>query len=130
MIKTVCLDANIIIRYLEADNPSLSPKAKELFSKAEKGSTKIYIDEVIIAEVIWVLSSFYEQSRQTISNKLTSLLSPKWIINPRKKLILATLNSYSVSNLSYIDNWVLQVSKLKKLKLETFDKNLQKAGII
>lgn len=127
MIKTVCLDANIIIRYLEADNLSLSPKAKKLFSRGEKGKIKIYLDEVIIAEVVWVLSSFYEQSRQAISTKLITLLNPKWITNPRKKLILATLNSYSVSNLSYIDNWILQVSKSKKLKLETFDKNLHKA---
>lgn len=126
MKKTVVVDANIIIRFLLHDHPKLSKAAKTIFQKAEKGVHKIYLDEVILAEVIWTLSSFYKIKKNDLVDRLQKLVSQDWLVNPKKKLLLATLELYLSSNLDYIDCWVLNVSKSLGINLETFDRNLKK----
>ena len=60
MSKTILIDANIVIRFLLNDSPKLSRKAKAIFRQAEAGEIKLFFDEVIVAEIIWTLSSFYK----------------------------------------------------------------------
>ncbi len=126
MKSQICIDTNIIIRFLQADHPELSPRAREIIQRAEFGKYQIYVDEIMIAETVWVLSSHYKWPKQEVIEKLQQLISCKWAINPRKGLINRVFRLYSKTNLSYIDCWLTEVSKTNKLKLETFDKELQK----
>ena len=126
MSKLLCIDTNILIRFLRADHPELSQKAKEIFLKAQKGEIEIYLDEIIIAETIWLLSSFYKLKKELIVSQLQELVSQGWVINPRKKIILDSLSLFSVNNLAYIDCWVACVSKSIPAELETFDNKLKK----
>lgn len=126
MIKIVCLDTNVLIRLFRNDHPQLSQKAKDIIILAEDGRNKLYIDEIVVAETIWTISTVYRESKQVIINNLTQLIQQRWVINPRKKLILNSLVRFSSSNLSYIDSWIYELAKAKSMKLETFDKDLQK----
>jgi predicted nucleic acid-binding protein len=127
MNKILCIDTNILIRFFRADHPELSSKAKEIFLKAQSGEIEIYLDEIIVAETIWLLSSFYKLKKELIISQLQELASQKWIINPRKKVILDSLSLFSANNLAYIDCWVACVSKSIHATLETFDKKLRKS---
>lgn len=125
-MKTVLIDANVIIRFLLNDHTTHSPIAKSIFLKAQQGKIKIYLDEVVVAEVIWTLSSFYKVKKMDLVDKIEKLLSQDWIVNPKKNLLLETLNVYLSSKLDYIDCWVFIVSKSEGIALETFDKDLKK----
>ncbi len=125
-MKTVAVDTNIILRLLLADHPTLHEQARQMFSQAEGGKYKIYLDEVIVAEAVWVLDSFYKQTKDKIVSILTQLLSQPWIINPRKKLIMETLNIFNSQNLSYIDCWLLCLCQNNRYTLKTLDRKLQK----
>lgn len=126
MIKTISIDANIIIRFLLNDHPRLSAKAKLIFQKAEKGLNKIYLDEIIVAEVIWTLSSFYKINKVDLVDRLEKLISQDWIINPRKNLILQSLDCYRSFNIDYIDCWIFIVSSQLGINLQTFDHDIKK----
>lgn len=126
MKPIIIVDTNVILRLILADDPKLSLRSKEIFDQAETGKVRIYIDEVVVAEVVWVLSSFYRQPKQDIVRPLKDMISQNWIVNPGKKLILAALNLFSETNLSYIDAWMLSVSKQRKIELKTFDQKLDK----
>lgn len=126
MIKKIIVDANIVIRFLLNDHPTLSSRAKAIFLKAQQGKIIIYIDEVILAEVIWTLSSFYKIKKLDIVDRLEKLLLQNWIINPKKKLLIKALMLFGTANLDYIDCWVFEVSKYQKITLETFDEDLKK----
>lgn len=126
-MTTLLLDTNIIIRYLLKDHPLLSPKAKNFFQQAKRGEVLLYIDEVVIAEIVWVLSSsVYQKEPTTIADQLKQLLASGWIINERKNVILQALNLFAKNNLSFVDCWLYVVSQNKNILLETFDKKLQK----
>ena len=112
MKAQICIDTNIIIRFLQDDHPELSPKAREIIRGAESGKYQIYIDEVMLAETIWVLSSHYKWSKPEVIEKLHQLISRKWAVNSRKNLIYRVFELYLKTNLSYIDCWLAEVSKL------------------
>jgi len=129
MTKTILIDANIIIRFLLNDHPKLSPLAKSIFLKAQEGLNRIYLDELVLAEVIRTLSSFYKIKKIDLVDRLQKLLSQDWIVNPKKDLILEALNLYLSSNLDYIDCWLFVMAKSRKIDLETFDKRLKKLNL-
>ncbi len=54
------IDANVILRYLLNDEPSMSTKAKEIIAQGAYTKTEI------IAEVVYVLSGVYSASRNDI----------------------------------------------------------------
>lgn len=120
------IDANIILRFLRRDDPSLSAKAKALFVHAEGGAFFCYVDEVTVAEVIWVATSVYKAGREDIANGLEELLAKEWVVNPRKHTILRAITFYRMSTLNYIDCWLLAVSEEQHIPLETFDAKLKK----
>lgn len=126
MTKAKLADTNILIRHLLRDHLELSPKAKRLIEQAESDKYEIWVDEVVIAEVVWVLTTHYKQPKDQTVKSLLDLLSLKRLINPRKTLIKEALRLFSSKNLSYVDCWLLVLSKSKNLDLTTFDKALQK----
>lgn len=126
MNQILAVDANVIIHFFLDDNPHLSPLAKKLFEQAESGNITIYIDEMIVAETVWVMRSYYKVDKEIIISLLQKLLMQKWALNPRKKLILQALSAYKSQTLNYIDCWLLTIIKNKHLLLTTFDKALDK----
>ncbi|OGY47483.1 MAG: hypothetical protein A3J62_03020 [Candidatus Buchananbacteria bacterium RIFCSPHIGHO2_02_FULL_38_8] len=128
-MKTSVIDANIIIRFLLHDHPSLSSLAKSIFLKAEQGKIKLYFDEVVIAEVVWTLSSCYKIKKADLVDRMEKLLSQDWVVNSKKNIIHKALLLYASSNLDYIDCWVYIVSKSQGMTLKTFDKKLKKLSL-
>lgn len=125
-MTTQVLDTNILVRFLLKDHKTLSPQASALFKEAEKGKINFYADEIMVAEVIWLLDSFYKYSREEIINQLKEVICQPWIVNPRKELILATVELFGATNLSYIDCWLYAISQNLNFPLATFDRKLKK----
>lgn len=73
-MKAALIDANIIFRFITKDPPEMAEASRNLFRQAETGEVKLIILTITIAEVAWVLESFYEypkiQIAETISNFL------------------------------------------------------------
>lgn len=126
MSSPQAVDANVIIHFFRDDHPRLSPQTKKLFQQAEAGTVTIYVDEMIVAETIWVMGSYYKISKERIVSHLEALLSNTWVINPRKNLLLTSLSHYARYNLDYVDCWLMVVAKSENLTLTTFDNKLSK----
>lgn len=124
--QTRLIDANIILRFLRRDDLTQALRAKALFADAQEGKFFCYLDEVTLAEVIWVLTSVYKTKRDDIAHKLEALLARDWIVNTRKNTMLRALVFYRMSTLNYVDCWLLAVSEQKHIPLETFDAKLKK----
>lgn len=122
-------DTNIYLRFITNDDLKYGPEARELFIRAQKGEFKIYLDELVLGEIIWTLQSFYKYPRDEINKNISKLLDSRFITNPRIKIMKRALEKYVTTNLSYSDCWICEVSKAEHLILETFDKDLAKQVI-
>jgi len=123
---TYLVDANVVIRYLLPEKTTLHKKAVEYFTKAQNKQLKLFIDDVTLAEIIWVLKSVYLQKSKEISALLYPIIEHDGIVLNNKKIIVRTLKFFATHNLSYIDCYLYCLSKAKNIPLATFDTKLTK----
>ena len=69
------VDANVFLRLLVKEDAGVWQRCVAFFEKAKKGEIKITTSVLVLAEIVWVLDSYYGLSRQEIAEKLTSILN-------------------------------------------------------
>lgn len=53
------VDANVLLRFLTGDPPPLAARAAALMERADRGEVTLRVPRLVLAEVVWVLRSFY-----------------------------------------------------------------------
>lgn len=121
MTQSVIVDTNILIRYLLADHPQLSPRAKVLFDQARSREVNLHLDPVTVAETVWTLLSQYKLPLDEVSLKLKEMVSQKWLKCDHKRSVLLALDLFPKTNVDFIDAWIYAVSQRKKYPIASFD---------
>ena len=79
---------------------------------------------MVIAEIVWVLESFYELEKEEVQDKVEKILNTPNLICPHKDLILIALTLYSEKNIDYIDAYNALILKEKGIEeLYSYDKD-------
>jgi len=110
------IDANIVLRFLLADNDEMFEISKEIMKK------NIYLSNEIIAEIIYVLEKVYKYERETIFDRV--YMNLKNVFNLDKQFVLKALEIYETQNLDFVDCLLCSYSEIDEIK--TFDKKLLK----
>lgn len=95
------LDANIIIRYLVEDDKKKVDAIEALLQSDEI----LILTDITISEIIWVLSSYYQETKNEIIRKITVLIHLS-SIKSNKNLILRALDIYQKNNNDWIDAYL------------------------
>ncbi len=69
------LDANVVLRFLRRDEPTMAAAADALFARAERGKVRLRLDSLILAEIVFVLQSVYKLGREAIADALLDLIN-------------------------------------------------------
>jgi predicted nucleic-acid-binding protein len=97
------VDTNIFIRYLTEDIPEKADACDKMFKKAISGKEKLFTTDLVIAEIVWVLESYYELAKNDVREKIEKILNTSNLFCPQKDIILNALNVYTEKNIDYID---------------------------
>lgn len=117
------LDTNFILRFLLKDHPTLSPLAKKIFESKDE---MLLITDVVVAEIIWVLTSFYRLTKKEAADKIYQLLSLNSVYS-NKDLLIRTLYLYRNYNINYVDAYLMAYSEKERLEgIYSFDEGLDK----
>jgi uncharacterized protein len=118
------LDTNIFIRFLTDDVPEKADACEEIFKKAVEKQETLFTTDLVIAEIVWVLESFYELPKDEIQDKVEKILNTPNLICPYKDLILGALILYSEKNIDYIDAYNALILKEHGIEeLYSYDKH-------
>ena len=102
-IQRAYIDANVILRYLTKDPPSLAEAARKVFADAEKGKVILKIVPLVVAEVVWVLESFYEYPKDHIAELLSQILLCDGLDSEDLNRVLEALKLYHEKNIDFAD---------------------------
>jgi len=119
------VDANVILRFLLKDHPVMSEKTFQLMQAVESGDATLRIDEVTIAEVVWVLSSLVKHTRERVVIELLDFLSIDGV--EVEDTVPAALVLFQSMNIDFVD--ALLASRLQKRGLPrvfSFDKHFDR----
>ncbi len=118
------LDTNILIRYFTEDDKKKAAAVEKLIQSSPK---PLAIPDVAIAEIVWVLTSVYGQSREDIISKLGTLITLK-SIKVNLKLISKTLLNFQDKKLGWIDAYLIALIQTGKHHgIYSYDQYLDKA---
>jgi predicted nucleic-acid-binding protein len=122
-LRKVVIDTNLLVRYLTGDEPQKAKAVDNLLSKAERGELKILVPSIVIAELVWVLESFYQMHSSEITELIEAVLNTPGIEVTEKSIIASTLKLYRTKNIDLIDAWIIEFAKDRGIKtIYTFDR--------
>ena len=97
------VDTNVILRFLVNDPPDMAEEAARLFQAVAEGQVTLVVDAIVIAEVVWVLSSFYKHPVSDIATALRDFLLQEGIEAEEKNALLHALTLYETKNVDFAD---------------------------
>jgi len=110
-MEDIFVDANIFLRFLLKDDRKKAERCKKLFEKAQKGKVRLFTSDLVIAEVVWTLESFYKLSKKEVSENVKRLLTLENLGIPGSNLLIEALVIYEEKNIDFIDayNYILML---------------------
>lgn len=120
--KSKLLDANIILRLLTEDSSKQAEAVASLIRDARPN--ELELPDVVLAEIVWVLQSYYSLKKPAIITSLRALIETKGI-KLNRELLGLIISIYQDNNISYIDAYLAARSKLENKLLYTFDQRLE-----
>lgn len=122
----IFLDTNVVLRFTLADDPKLSPKAKVIFDKIDRGE-KVFITSVIIAEAVYVLHKVYKLAKVEISHKLLLILLKENISTENKAILKEVFGTFVLKNVDFEDAFQFHLMQKKRIsKIYSFDEDFDK----
>ena len=109
-MKQAFVDANVVLRYLTKDPPTMAGASLKLFTAAQKGKISLKMISITVAEVVWVLESFYSYSKNEIAEILTQFLFSDGLTVENLGSIIEALALYQKNNLDFADAFLSVVS--------------------
>lgn len=120
----IFVDTNYFLRFLLKDDSSQHRKAKELFVEGSKGKIKLTTSTLVVFEIYWVMTSFYEKTKKEAIDVLEKVLSLKFIKLAERDVVEKALEIFETSNLEFEDCYNIVYSKDIK-EFATFDRKIR-----
>ncbi|MBW2067010.1 MAG: PIN domain-containing protein [Deltaproteobacteria bacterium] len=105
------VDTNVFVRYLTNDVPEKADECERIFKKAVDRKDSLFITQMVVAEIVWVLESYYELPNEEVRDKVEKILNTPNLFCPQKDLMLAALSLYVDKDIDFIEAYNALVLK-------------------
>jgi len=117
------VDTNILVRHLTGDPPSTARQATAYLAEAEE----LYLTDLIAAETVYVLESFYEVGRPQVAEAIRSLIGFDSIVTIDPALLLRAIEVYEVDRLDFAEAYLVACAETTGVeKVASFDKSIDR----
>jgi uncharacterized protein len=111
-IERAFIDTNLFLRYLTNDIPEKADSVEVLLQRAAAGELVLVTTSLVIAEIVWTLTSFYGLSREPIRDRVLAILNTPGLEIAESDLLIEAATNYAAKNVDFIDAynvaWMLQ----------------------
>jgi predicted nucleic-acid-binding protein len=117
------LDTNVLIRHLTGDPPAQAKRATTFL----QGSDELILTDLVLAEMVYVLESFYEVRREEVADMARSLLALPTIIAGDHDLLLRAVELYEVMRLDFAEAYLVAMAELSGVnRVASFDRQIDR----
>lgn len=117
------LDTNVLIRHLTGDPAEMAERATTFLRTA----TELLLADLIVAETVYVLESFYEVARPEIATAVRSLLALESVSSVDPALLLRALEVYEVHRLDFAEAYLVACAESTRVgHVASFDKAIDR----
>ncbi|HEY6525835.1 MAG TPA: PIN domain-containing protein [Solirubrobacteraceae bacterium] len=100
---TAFLDTNVLIRHLTGDPPEMAARA----TAALAGADDLLLTDLVVAECVYVLESFYEVERRRVAELMRSAIALSTIKTLEPAILLRALEVYELERLDFAEAYLV-----------------------
>lgn len=121
------VDTNVLIRHLTGDPPDLAARATALLAS----STELLLADLIVAETVYVLESYYKVPRQQVTEAIRSLLAFEPVITVDPALLLRAVEVYEIDRLDFAEAYLVACAESTGVEeIASFDESIDRVGTV
>jgi predicted nucleic acid-binding protein len=124
---TAFVDTNVLLRHLTGDPPGQAARATRLLAQADR----LLLPDVIVAEVVYVLESFYEVPRARVAELVRAIIAFPGIAVADEPALLRALEVYEVHRLDFADAYLVAQAEASGVNaVVSFDKRIERVPTV
>jgi len=121
------VDTNVLIRHLTGDPPELAARATTALAAAGE----LLLAELVVAECVYVLESFYEVARERVAELMRAAIALPSIRTVDSASLLRALEVYEVDRLDFAEAYLLAQAEVTGVgSVLSFDRSIDRVGTV
>ena len=97
------IDTNVLARYLIEDDEKQTQKAVELIDKYSGDNAAIFINNIVICELVWVLKRGYNYPKPQLVKLLKEIITTIEFCVEDSKVLWESISEYENSSVDFSD---------------------------
>jgi predicted nucleic acid-binding protein len=124
---TAFVDTNVLVRHLTGDPPAQAARAARYLQRADT----LLLPDLILAEVAYVLESFYETPRRQVAETLRAVLAFPAVRVVDGDLLQRAVEVYEVHRLDFADAYLVASAERSGVGLvASFDRAIDRVETV
>ena len=121
------LDTNVLVRFLVEDDEVQTARATALLRRAVEADKPLFISDVVMCEVAWVLGTSYKVPRREIAAVLRRLVGVRHLTFASADVLVRALGAFDAGKGDFADYVIREQAKMAGCTaVATFDGALLK----
>ncbi len=123
------IDTNVLVRFVTRDEPRQAKRARATVVDAAERGERLFVNAIVLCELVWVLRSAYTESRERICEVLALLLSTPEFVIEDADLARRALRDYEAGG-DFADPFIGHRNRRSSCEVTlTFDKRLARHAL-
>ncbi|HEX3802525.1 MAG TPA: PIN domain-containing protein [Solirubrobacteraceae bacterium] len=124
---TEFLDTNVLIRHLTGDPVEMAARATKVLA----GPVELLLADLIVAECVYVLESFYEVPRERVAELMRAAIAMPTIKTLDPATLLRALEVYEVDRLDFAEAYLVAQAEATGVDtILSFDKSIDRVSTV
>jgi len=121
------VDTNVLVRHLTGDPPEMAKRATAYLAAA----SELFLTDLVVAETVYVLESFYKAPRDQIADAMRSLLAMQAIVTVDPSLLLRATEVYETERIDFAEAYLVACAESTGVsRVASFDRSIDRVGTI
>ncbi len=121
------IDTNVIVRHLTGDPPEVAQRATRFLASERE----LLLTDLVTAETVYVLESFYRAPRGQVAEALRSLIAFDSIVCVDAALLLCAVEVYETDRLDYAEAYLIACAETTEVRrVVSFDRSIDRVDTI
>ena len=121
------VDTNALVRHLTGDPPEMAARATAYLG----GGTQLLLTDLVTAETIYVLESFYKVPRVKIAEAIRSLLAFDSVMCIDPALLLRAIEVYEIDRIDFAEAYLVACAESTGVgRVASFDRSIDRVATV
>jgi predicted nucleic acid-binding protein len=121
------VDTDVLVRHLTGHPPEMAARATAYLTRA----TELFLTDLVAAETVYVLESFYETPREQVAESIRSLLAMSSVVSVDTAVLLRSVEVYESERLDFAEAYLVACAESTGInEIASFDKSIDRIGTV